>query len=319
MSLRKIGREAVTPAHIPLAGWKDIGRRVKRRIGEDHLTTLAGGIAFFVFLSVFPGIGVVVSVYGLTFDPAQVSEQITALSGFLPPGAVGLLTEQLWHLAGQGHTLSLGLVLGVLLMLWSASRAMKATITALNIVYKETERRDFIRFNLMGLFLTVCVIASFALVLSIIVAVPSLLGTLGLPVSVTTLTRVLRWPILGLFAAIGVALLYRHAPNRKPAKLEWATWGSVLATLLWLGISALFSNYVFYFGNFNEIYGSLGAVIILLLWLYLSALSVLIGAEINAEVEHQTGQDTTTGPPRPMGERGAYVADTLGESRETEE
>ncbi|MFW6126249.1 MAG: YihY/virulence factor BrkB family protein [Chloroflexota bacterium] len=319
MSPSKIGREATTPAHIPLAGWKDIARRVKRRTGEDHLTTLAGGIAFFVFLSVFPGIGVVVSVYGLTFDPARVNEQIAALSGFLPPGAVGLLTEQLWHLASRGHTLSLGLVLGMLLMLWSASRAMKATITALNIVYKESERRDFVRFNMMGVFLTVCVIASFALVLSIIVAVPSLLGTLGLPVSVTTLTRVLRWPILGLFAAIGIALLYRHAPNRKPAKLAWVTWGSVLATLLWLGISALFSHYVFYFGNFNEVYGSLGAVIILLLWLYLSALSVLIGAEINAEVEHQTGEDTTTGPPRPMGERGAYVADTLAECRETEE
>ena len=316
---KRIGRQALHPLRIPMAGWKDIAFRVKDKVASDNVTILSAGIAFYAFLAIFPAIAAVVSIYGLVSDPTEVEGQLSIFSELLPPQALAVLQNQLTRVAQVGQTLSIGIAIAILLTVWSASRGLKALIISLNIVYNETERRGFVRFNIIGLLFTAIAIAFAIVLLSLVVASPGFLDTLGLSASYSSISRIVRWPALAVIVVTGLALLYRYGPNRKTARFHWVTLGSVVATLLWLGISALFSKYVVYFGNFNEIYGSLGAVIILLLWLYLSALSVLIGAEINAEVEHQTGEDTTTGPPRPMGYRGAYVADTLGESRETEE
>ncbi len=285
------GRGASWPIQIPLAGWKDIAFKVKESIGRDNLTIVSAGIAFYAFLAVFPAIAAVVSIYGLISNPADVEAQLARLAGVLPPEVLSVLLNQLSRIAEADHTVSLGLLISLLLTLWSASRGMKGMIIALNIVYKQTERRSFIRFNVVGLFFTICAIVFLILSLSLIVAVPALLGHIGLSDHAASLTRALRWPLLGILVALGLALLYRYAPNRGDATVRWVTTGSIVATLLWLVVSVGFSEYIAHFGDYSAIYGSLGAIVILLLWFYFSAFVILLGAELNAAMEHQTALD----------------------------
>lgn len=287
MSEKRTRSPVSWPVFIPWAGWKDIARGVKDDIGRDNLSIVAAGIAFYAFLSVFPAIASIVSIYGLISDPSEVQEQLANLAGLLPPEAFAVLVNQLTRAAQADQTVSLGLVFGILLTVWSASRAMKGMIIALNIVYKQTERRSFIRFNAIGLFFTVCAIGFLVLSLSLIVGFPALMGSFGLNGLAAGLTGWLRWPLLGIFVTFGLALLYRHAPNRGDVRMRWVTTGSIVAVLLWLAVSVGFSLYVSHFGNYSDIYGSLGAVIILLLWFYLSAFAILLGAELNAQMEHQ--------------------------------
>ncbi len=287
MSQKRTGSPVSWPVHIPWADWKRIAIRVKNDIARDNLSIVSAGIAFYAFLSVFPALASIVSIYGLIFDPANVQEQLANLAGILPPQAFAVLLNQLTRVAQADQAVSLGLGFGILLTVWSASRAMKGLIVALNIVYNQTERRSFIRFNAVGLLFTFCAIAFLVVSLILIVAVPPLIRSLGLPELAASLTGWLRWPLLGIVVTIGLAFLYRYAPNRGDAKLRWVTTGSIVATLLWLAISAGFSLYVSHFGNYSDIYGSLGAVIILLLWFYFSAFAVLLGAELNAAMEQQ--------------------------------
>ncbi len=288
----RIGGPASWPVHIPWARWKDIVIKVKDDIGRDNLSIVAAGISFYAFLSVFPALASIVSIYGLLADPAEVQEQLANLAGLLPPEAFAVLLSQLTRVAQADQTVSLGLVFGILLALWSASRAMKGMMVALNIVYSQKERRSFIRFNVVGLFFTVCTLAFLLLSLSLIVVFPVVIDFFGLPERTVNLTETLRWPLLAIFVTIGLALLYRYAPNRGDVRVRWVTTGSIVATLLWLAVSAGFSVYVSHFGNYSDIYGSLGAVIILLLWFYFSAFAILLGAELNAAMEYHAAESS---------------------------
>jgi membrane protein len=301
------------PIQILLAGWKDILLRVKSKIGKDSVSLISAGIAFYAFVAVFPAIATGISLYGLRYDPAEIERQLATLEGFLPPEVLGLLENQLVRVADAEQALGLGMVFGILLTIWSASRGMKALITALNIVYGETERRSFVRFNLVGLFFTFCAIVFGIASLGLIIALPVVLSALGLSHLDPVWANALRWVLLGIVIVLGLGLLYRFAPHRKTAKLHWATWGSVAAALMWLVASILFSLYISHFGDYNATYGSLGAAVILLLWFYVGAYAVLLGGELNSEMEHQTAKDSTTQPPRLMGKRGAQVADAPGE------
>ncbi|MFP4317183.1 MAG: YihY/virulence factor BrkB family protein [Desulfovibrionales bacterium] len=318
MAEQSRGRKASSPKQIPKAGWKDILVRTKGEVGRDNLSIVSAGVAFYALLAIFPAIGAMVSIYGLVADPGEIQQQISALSGVLPEQAMSILQNQLSRVAsGAGGALSLGALFGILLALWSAAKGMKALITGLNIVYDEEDERGFVKLNAIALLLTLGAIIFAIIALGFIVAVPALLGTVGLSDVARILTRILRWPLLAVFVIIGLALLYRYAPDRSKPKFRWVSWGAVVATLLWILVSVLFSLYVTYAGSYNETYGSIGAVIILLMWFYITAFAVLFGAELNAEMEHQTGRDTTSGSPEPMGARGAHVADTRGESRES--
>jgi membrane protein len=206
----------------------------------------------------------------------------------------------------------MGVAVGLLLALWSAAKGMGALLTSLDIVYDESETRGFVKFNATALLMTLGAILFVLISLSLIAALPALLGHLGLPESIQSLLAWLRWPLLAVAVVLGLAVLYRYGPDRQNPKWSWVSWGAVIATVLWLAASALFSFYASNFGNYNETYGSMGAVIILMMWFFISAYVVLLGAEINAEMEHQTEQDTTTGAPRKRGEREAHVADTVG-------
>ena len=307
---RNRGSAARRPAQIPGRGWRDILTRVKDQIAADNVSLIAAGVAFYAMLAIFPALSALVSIYGLVMDPASVESQVQQLGTILPSAAQSIIEQQLTSVAAQPQG-AIGLVAigSLLLALWSATKGTKAMMTALGIVYKADEERGFLKFNGLALLLTVCAVVAAVVTLALIVVVPALLGTVGLGDTAQWLVSVLRWPVLLIVVMLGLAVLYRYGPCRRVARWEWATWGATAAVLLWIAASVLFSWYVSNFGSYNETYGSLGAVVILLLWFYLSAYVFLLGAEVNAEMEHHTRHDTTIGPEKPMGERGAYHAD----------
>lgn len=311
--LRHRGRNAAKPWHLPPLGWRDIGWRVWDQLSKNNVFIVSAGVAFYALLAVFPTLAALVSIYGLMANPAEVEAQFMFLQGILPAQAWEILRNQLHLLTSQSGTiLSISALIGILLTLWSARLGTGALMTALNIVYKEEEKRSLIRSNLTALLLTLGGILFSAATLSLIVALPTLLSYIGLGQITEVLLIWLRWPLLAVVIIFSLAVLYRIGPSRRSPRWEWVSIGAIAATLLWMLGSALFSFYVSHFGSYNETYGSLGAVVILMLWFWLTALSVLIGAELNAEMEHQTKRDTTIGKPKPMGERNAYMADTVG-------
>jgi membrane protein len=307
------GRQAERPSQIPKAGWRDVLLRVWSEIGDDHVSLIAAGVGFYGLLALFPAIAALISIWGLLFDPQQIEQQIETMSGFLPPEAAAIVLDQARTIAAGGGGLSVAAAGGILLALYSASKGMKALIEGLNIIYDEQEERGFIKLNLVALGLTLMMIVAMLASLGAIIIVPILLGALGLGPVAETLVNLLRWPLLFAVALIILAIIYRYGPSRAHPRWRWVTWGAAVATVLWLIGSIAFSIYVQNFASYNETYGSIGAVIILLMWFWLSAFSVLLGAELNAEMEHQTERDSTTGEPRPRGRRGAYVADHVGE------
>jgi membrane protein len=231
----------------------------------------------------------------------------------VPSEAWGVIEDQLARIArNPPSTLSLSAILAFLIALWSARAGVGALMIAMNIVYDETEKRGLVAWYAWSLLLTVGAVLYSVVALALIVALPAIFGPLGLIEESGGWVALLRWPVLALSTMIGLAIIYRYGPSRRSADWKWVSWGAVAATVLWLLGSFLFSVYIRNFANYNEMYGSVGAVIVLMLWFYVSAFIVLLGAEFDAEAEHQTRYDTTVGPPRPMGERGAHVADTLG-------
>jgi membrane protein len=289
--------------------------RVRQQISEDNISMIAAGVAFYGLLAIFPAITAFVSIWGLVADPAQVEQQFAAVEGIVPADAWALLNEQLRSVASSSSaSLGWGVALGILVALWSAGAGVRALISALNIAYDEDEKRGFIKLYGVGFLLTVCLIGGAVLALIVIVAVPVALQFLPLGGLSSTLISVLTWLVMAAIVVFGLGVLYGYGPSRSRAQLRWITWGAIAAAILWLLASLLFQVYVANFANYTATYGSLGAVIALLMWLWVSAFVVLLGAELNAEMEHQTRKDTTTGPEKPLGARGAYVADHVGES-----
>lgn len=306
------GRSADAPSEIPKPGWKDILWRTKEELKKDNLSIVAAGVAFYIFLGIIPAMGALISIWGLVAEPATIQQQVDSMSGVLPADVIEILDEQMTRLANQKSGALLGTIVGILLAVWSGAKAMKSLMSALNITYDEEETRGFFRLNLTAVALTMAGIVGFIVAIGIIIALPIALKFVGLGSTGAALVKILRWPLLAVFAVFGLGILYRYGPDRDPARWRWVSWGAVVATLMWIAVSAGFSFYVASFGNYNKTYGALGAVVVLLLWFLISAYCVLFGAELNAEMEHQTKRDTTKGPDQPRGKRGAYVADNIG-------
>ena len=310
------GRSAHSPRDFGTPAWGDILKRVKTAIGADNLSLVAAGSAFYALLALFPALGAVVALYGLFNDPAAVTAQVEQLGDVIPQEARNIVETQLQRVASAGGTaLSVGAAVSFLIALWSSSKGVKSLMTALNIVYGEKETRGFIKLNAVALALTLVMLVFVVLALVAVAVVPAVIGMLGLQGVGEALARWLRWPLLGGVAVGILAVLYRYAPDRARPEWRWVVWGAVVATVLWLIGSALFSLYVSNFGSYNETFGSVAAIVVLMMWFYLSALFVLIGGELNAEMERQTRRDTTQGAEEPQGRRGAYAADTVGERR----
>ncbi len=311
------GRDATKPSQIPARGWWDILNRVRDRIGRDRIATIAAGTAFFVLLAIFPALAALVSLYGLVADPAAITQHIDAIAAILPDEAVSIIREQIQRLVEQSDgSLSFGLLVGLLISLWSANNGVKNVRVAMNVAYGEYEKRSFLSLTLTTLAVTICGLLLFALIVLALGLLPGILATLGIGEIAERLIIWLRWPFLLVIVILALALIYRYAPSRTPAKWRWITWGSVMAGLVWVSGSLLFSWYLSNFANYGATYGALGATIGFLIWAWLSMFVVLLGAEIDAEIEHQTEADSTVGADKPMGERGAVMADTVGPTSE---
>ena len=309
------GREAERPSEIPPRGWFAVLKRVKAEVKEDNVTLLAAGVAFYAMLAIFPAIIAVVTVYGMVADPAQVQSQVGEFAKSLPSGADELLTGQLKSVTQAGRqSLSIGLAVSLLAVLWTASGGVQGLVKGLNLVYDEKETRGFLKLRGLSLLLTLGAILMAVVAIALVAVFPAVVDDLKLGQAGQLAASIARWVVLALLVLSAVAVLYRYAPDRANPRWRWVSWGAVVALVLWLLGSIGFSWYVDNFGKYNQTYGALAAVIILLLWLFLSAFVVLLGAEIDAEIERQTVRDTTTGPERPMGQRDAEVADTVGES-----
>lgn len=310
------GRESARPGDIPKPGWRDILLRTKDSISNDNVGLIAAGMAFYSLLAIFPAIAALVSIYGLFADPQQVQQHLQAVSGIMPERVVAILGEQMAKVArSSSDALSLAAAGSIILALWGATKGVTAFMQAMNIAYGEEEKRGFIRLNLTALALTLFMVLLALLALVTIVALPAVIDLLPLGPATNLLITVLRWPLLALIFIATLEVLYRYTPSRREAKWRWVSPGSVTAIVLWLIASIAFSVYVRNFGNYNETYGSLGAVVAMMMWLWISAFVVVMGAELNAEAERQTRRDSTKGRPKPLGKRGAYAADTVGERR----
>lgn len=304
------GATAAAPRFLPLRAWWQIARRVRRQVAEDNLSLLAAALAFYSLLSIFPALTAMVAIYGLLADPLVIGEQVALLRGIVPGEALGLLETQLERLLRSPSSgLGFGAGLSLLVLLWSGSNGMQIMIRAINLVYEEEETRSFVRMRALALGLTLAALLLLIVSIAAIAILPGVLERLGWRGEQLSFLTFVRWPALALVFLFSLAVLYRLAPDRRSPKWSWVTAGSLLASLLWLIISGLFSVYVEAFGAYGETYGSLGGVVVLLLWLYITAFVVLLGAEVNAETEHQTAVDSTVGPDRPIGSRNAWVAD----------
>jgi membrane protein len=309
------GRLAAVPWHIPWRGWKDIFWRTSQQISEDRLLAVAAGVVFYALLALFPALTALVSLYGLFADPSRISDQLSLLSGFLPEGAMSIIGEQVNRItAKEGTQLSLGFVFGLAVAFWSANAGMKALIDALNVIYGEKEKRGFIALNLQSLALTLGGMLAILVAVASVVILPIVLAIVGLGGWTEFILRMSRWPILLLLVIFGLAILYRFGPSREEPRWEWLSVGSVLAAVAWLISSVLLSWYLSSFANYDATYGSLGAAIGMMMWMWISSIIILFGAELNSEIEHQTVRDSTTGQEKPLGQRGATMADTVGAS-----
>jgi membrane protein len=308
------GRSAKKPSDIPPPGWKDILLRIYDGINGDRILANAAAVTFYALLALFPGIAALVSIYGLFADPSTIASRLDAMSGVLPGGALDVIRDQLTRLTAQGSgTLSISFVIGLVISLWSANGGIKALFDALNVVYEEKEERSFIRLNTVSLLFTVAMIAFLLVAITCVIAIPVALNYL--PPVLGLIFDMARWPVLLICVAVALAFIYRYGPSRTEPRWRWITWGSAFAAVAWLAASALFSWYAASFGSFNKTYGSLAAVIGFMTWMWISIIVILVGAKLNAETEHQTARESTVGPAKPLGARGAEMADTVGPAR----
>lgn len=295
--------------------WWQILRRVFAEVGNDNVGVIAAGVAFFSLLAVFPLITACLSIYGYFADPLEAQALIADVSGVLPRDAWMLLNSQITAVASQPDAkLGLGIAVGLLVALYSAGAGIRAIMRAMNIAYGEVETRGIAKFYALAAAMTLSMIIFVWVALAVIIGVPAVLTLLKLDGLSAVVTRILPWVILVSLFGFAAGVIYRFGPARRPAKKRWLYPGIIFTTISWLGLSAGFSFFVASFGRYNATYGSLSAVIVLLMWFWLTAYVVIVGAEINAEMERQTSVDTTRGADRPLGQRGAVVADFNAQS-----
>lgn len=308
------GATAKSPLALPGAAWKQILKRMWTMWGFHNLSLLGAGVAFFVFLAITPLIAATVMIYGLIGDVETVQRQMREIVQVVPSDAASLIEDQLLGVVSANAQITgFALVIALLFAIYGGMRAANGLIGALNIINEEHETRNIVRLTLRAAWLT---IAAILIALTGVVSAgvfawlqtqtSTLIGPLA-----EFLFKLLAWVVAITLGSFGFALIMRYGPDRRAAKWRWLLPGALLATVLWIAISFGFSLYVAYISDYNATYGSLSAIVVFLMWLFLSAYGILAGALLNAELERQTGVDSTIGPDKPAGERGAVLADLV--------
>lgn len=307
------GRNAETPMEIPALGWKDIFWRVKDEIAKDNVSLIAAGVAFYGLLALFPAITAIIAISGLVVEPNAVVQQLNSLSGVIPDDVIRIMTDQATAVAGSREGgLGLAAILGILIALYSASKGMASLMEGVNVAYDEDEERGFFKLKLVTFALTLFLMLGLLIAMGAMLALPVAVSVLQWGLVFEALLTAALWIVLVLLTILGLSVLYRYAPSRDNPEWAWASLGAVVSCLLWIVASAGFAFYVANFGSYNESFGTLAGVIVLLMWFWISAFIILLGAELNAEMEAQTRKDTTVGRDLPMGQRDAEKADNLG-------
>jgi len=310
------GRGATNPVEIPRRGWRDVLWRTYEQVQEDRILSIAAGVVFYCLLALFPAVTALVSLYGLFAQSSTIQDHLAFLTTLMPAAAVTIIDEQIARVVSKGNTqLGVNFLVGLGIALWSANAGMKALIDALNIVYEEDEKRGFFKLNLVALAFMMGAILSLLLAIGAVVALPLLLDRIGLGHLTILLMDYGRWPILTLGLIVGLAVLYRYGPSRREPKWTWVSVGSLIASVLWIAASAVLSLYLEKYAHYDATYGTLGTAIGLMIWMWMTTIVILLGAELNSEMEHQTAADTTEGDAKPLGARGATMADTVGEAQ----
>ena len=303
------GAEAERPQDIPRRGWLQILKRSWAQTTEDQIPLIGAGVAFFGFLALFPSLIALVLAYGLFADPSTIATQINSLGSALPTEVKDLIVTQLTEQSQRTGALSVTVIISLLLALWSASGGVANLVLAINTAYDETDDRPIVKKRLLALALTLGAIV-FMIVLVTLIAVLPIVFSIFDGGPLRWLVQVVRWVLIAVLIMIALAVLYRVAPDRDAPKMRWASPGAIVATLLWLIVSLGFSLYVTLFASYAKTYGALAGIVVLLMWLWLTSYALLFGAEINAEAEQQTIKDSTVGPAKPLGQRGAVAADS---------
>lgn len=308
------GADADKPSEIPAQGWFQIAKRGWKEAKIDQVPLLGAGVAFYAFLSLFPALIALVTLYGLFADPSTVASQVNSALSAAPEDVRKLITDTVTPRSESRTGLGWAAVLSILLALWSASGGVSNLMTAINLAYDEEEKRGFLKKRGLALLLTLGAIVFMVIVLALVAVVPPLLESLfGDSPVVRWALSIARYLLLVVVVSVALAILYRVAPDRDAPKMRWTSVGAMVATALWLIASIGFSIYVSTFGNYAKTYGAVAGIIVALFWLWITSYAILLGAEINAEAEQQTAADTTKGPEQPLGERGAVKADSLPE------
>lgn len=312
------GRNSETPVEIPAKGWVDIGLRLKDEIAEDRIGLIAAGVAFYGLLALFPAITALIAISGLLVEPSEIIAQLNSLSGVMPQEVIAIITKQATAVAGSREGgLGLAAAFGILVALYSASKGMASLMQGINVAYDEDEERGFFKLKLVTFGLTLFLMLGLLFAMLSTIALPAVLAFLEFGQIVEFIITGVLWVCLFALTILGLSILYRYAPSRDAAEWKWASVGAVSGCVLWIVASAGFAFYVSNFGSYNESFGTLAGIIVLLMWFWISAFIILLGAELNAELEAQTRVDTTQGHDQPMGARDAEKADTLGEAAGT--
>ncbi|MBN9669406.1 YihY/virulence factor BrkB family protein [Roseibium aggregatum] len=310
------GALAKTATAIPLRGWIDVLGRTWRQSEKDNVFLISAGVAFYFLLALAPTLTAFSAVGTLLISPDAIRTLLNEVGTILPDSAKLLLNAQLEAVLDANQhrtTLTLKAAGSLALAYWAAAAGVRAMMTAVTVAYRETEQRPLLTFHLTSLMLTLAALLIGLCAILAFVAVPLAISIFPVSDLNETLVRLLRWPVIIVAIVIGLSVTYRFAPSRRRAKTKWVTTGAIVSALLWLAGSVLFTTYVEQVANYEAVHGTLSSIVVLLLWFWFSAAVTLIGAELNAEVEHQTSVDTTAGRDRPMGQRGAYVADHVAE------
>jgi membrane protein len=270
--------------------WGRVLANVYNETNRDNVSVMAAGVAFWTFLSIFPGLSALISIYGLIADPTVIAIQVSNLAGILPPSSLALLYDQLTRLiSAPPQALGIGLVISLLLAFWYSMSGTGTLMQALTVAYEERDTRSILAYYAQSAALTISIAVFVLLSLFLVAVVPAVLEWLPFPKGWRDLIGLVRWPIVAVLLMLALGVIYRFAPARQNPCWHLFSAGTIVAALVWLAGSAGFSYYVANFSSYDKSYGSLGTVVVLLMWLYLGAFIVLVGAELNSEIEQARG------------------------------